>query len=815
MSANRLPKPAAAQSRGSRSATTGNRAASAGSLPVEMTGFVGRRREVGEIRRRLADARLVTLTGVGGVGKTRLAQRVATEVRRAFPDGVWFIDLTAVRAPESPANDVMNPEMLANLVSTELGLSSQSTDAAVEALTGQLARRQLLLVLDNCEHLPACWMLADAVLRACPQVRILATSREPLNIAGEITYPVPPLATPDSGREPELAELMACESVALFLARADSTAPGFQLTEDNRAMVAALCRQLDGLPLAIELATTWLRALSPQQILERLDDRFTLLARGNRAAPDRQQTLRACVDWSLKLCTKAERVLWRRLAVYVGGCELDAIEGVCTDDELAESDLLNVVAGLVDKSILIRDTRQHVTRYRMLDTLRDYGLQCLRDSGEYDLLMRRHRDWYRDLVERVHALWVRDPDGTLLDRARRARSNLRAAIEFSLADPAEPEQALRIVLALPWLTWGRGQFTEGRQWLNRALAHTPVSIKLRARALLMASDLTFIQGDLAAATRMLEQAMELTERLDDPVTLADTLLTQSIAAFNANDVNAAVEHLRRARAILSPGHDSDLRFRVLLTSAVTSALAGDREQAAACREEALAMTGGGYAIRQAMWFYGMSVALEGDLEEAARCEKEYLRFSRDRNLDEPYATGFALQVLAWVAADRHEHQRAGILLGATEGWYADIGAPMRLEHMTAVQRERERRSREALGEAGFEDAVRQGRGLAYNDVLAYALDEVRAAAPLAEKATSQLTRREREVANLVAQGATNKDIASTLVISLRTAEAHVENILSKLGFTSRVQIASWMTAQQATAAGSPPTSPTDGSAARS
>jgi predicted ATPase len=317
-----------------------------GNLPAELTSFFDRRRELGEVKRLLAKARLVTLSGVGGTGKTRLALRVAATVRRAFPDGVWFVDLTELRDTGLLARDTEDPEVLAYLVVAALGLHDRAGVPSVRRLTDHLADRQTLLVLDNCEHLlPACSVLVDRVLRTCPLLRIVVTSREPLAVTGDVVFPVSPLPAPPRGDPRGLGRY---ESVALFVARAQAVVPGFELTDGNRAAVAEICHRLDGLPLAIELAAARIRVLAPQQILGLLTERSALPGTGNRSVPARQRTLRACMDWSFELCGEPERILWARLSVFVGGFELDAVEGICADGSLPAEDLLDVVSGLVD-----------------------------------------------------------------------------------------------------------------------------------------------------------------------------------------------------------------------------------------------------------------------------------------------------------------------------------------------------------------------------------------------------------------------------------------------------------------------------------
>jgi predicted ATPase/DNA-binding CsgD family transcriptional regulator len=769
---------------------------------VELTSFVGRRRELGGVKRLLGEARLVTLIGTGGVGKTRLAQQVASQARRMYADGVRFVDLTAVHDPALLAEDVQEPEILAHLVAMDLGLREQPTRSSLELLTDHLATRSMLVVLDNCEHLlPACAVLADALLRSCPELRILATTREPLDVAGEALFPVPPLPVPapDAG----LAELAGYESVALFVARGQAALHDFQLTADNHAAVAGICRRVEGLPLGLELAASWLPVLAPQQIEDRLADRFKLLSRGARSVPGRQQTLRACIDWSYELCSKPERLLWARMSVFVGGCELDAIESICSDERAPKAELLEVVAGLVDKSILIREDAGTTTRYRMLETLRDYGREKLVDSGEYDALRRRHRDWYQQLVHRAGAAWTSAREGTWLNLLRREHANVRAAVEYCLAEPGEAEAALDILVAVPWFYWyDRGLFGEGRRWLDVALTQAPAPTALRTQALLLASKVAFYMADFEGGRLLLEEGEELAIRQDAPDTLVQAAYGRSIAFLLSGNVPGAVEVLSRGLVTLErmPQYDVEMRARLLLTLGTCAELVGDHERAVTCFQEVMAIAESRDAVfwrSGATWLRAFLAWRQGNIDEAITDLRTCLRLGEASGFENRFGTANALESLAWVSADQQKHRRAATLLGAADSLFTHFGTPLTsLPHLIVFHNQCREGAKAALGDAAFEAAFVAGCNMSYEAARAYALEEPEVAAtPAVRTDATPLTRREREVADLVCEGLTNKEIAARLVISPRTAETHVEKILSKLGFTSRSQIAAWVAAQ--------------------
>ncbi len=759
-----------------------------GNLPLELTSFVGRRSELAEAKRLLSESRLVTLTGIGGVGKTRLALRVAGDVRRAFPQGVWLVEF----------GEVHDQSMLADVVASALGVRDQSARPVQDALVEFLVSRRLLLVLDNCEQVvDKVAALSETLLHTCPELRILATSREPIGIGGEATLRVAPLAVPDADRQPSLQGLPRYDAVTLFVQRAASAVPTFKLTEDNRVAVARICRRLDGLPLLIELAAARLRAMSVQQILDHLTDRYRLLPGGSRGAPTRQQTLRSCIDWSYGLCSPQEQQLWARLAVFAGGFELDAAEGICAG-ALDPGDVLDVVASLVDKSILIREDAGAVVRYRMLDTLREYGREKLQETREYVSLQRRYRDWYEQLVLRAEADWISPRQLEWITRLEREQPNLRDVMEFSVTepDPCEAEAGLRIAAALYPFWVSRGLLSEGRGWLDRSLARQGGRpTRERVKALYACSVLAALLGDLRPAAALVEEGCGIAERLGDTEADSNATYAAGCLALFSGELDRAVECFRHTLEVLRDGGNLLRQVGVLLGLGLASALLGDMPQAIAYHEEILAITerNGEFAYRGwSLWATGLAAWQQGNPRQAVGLVEEALRLARI--VDDPRGTALCLQILAWIAAGEQRGQRAAVLMGAAEALRRDMGSPtVAFPDMMVYHEECERRVRGLLGERALEVARRDGGDLELEDAVAYALNEKpRAAASSSADGMTTLTRRERQVADLVAQGLTNKAIAAKLVISQRTAQGHVEHVLAKLGFTSRAQIAAWV-----------------------
>ncbi|WP_211763369.1 ATP-binding protein [Kutzneria sp. CA-103260] len=755
-----------------------------------MAGFVGRRRELAQVKQLLSASRLVTLTGVGGVGKSRLALRAAAGVRRAFPDGVWLVELAELR----------DAALLPQTVASAIGLRDQSPRPLRVTLADCLADRRLLLLLDNCDHLlAACGQLVYALLGDCPKLRVLATSREPLGISGEAVWPVPPLSVPDLTQPQEKRGERRYEAVALFIDRAAATVPEFRLTEDNYLSVAGICRQLDGIPLAIELAAVRLRVLSPQQILDRLADRYSLLAGATWDRASRHQTLRSCIEWSFELCSSDEQLLWARLSIFAGSFKLEAVEAVCAGEGLRTEDMLDLVTGLVDKSVLVTDKHGSDLRYRLLDTLMEFGLTKLRDRGEEIRLRRRHRDYYEQLLLQAEREWLSPLQEYWLAQLDLVHANIRSALRFCLTEPGEAESALRMAVS-PWrfYWWSPGRFSEGRRWLDRALAQAREPSVYRARALLLDSQLAVVQGDFDIGRSLLVEGKALAQQLGDADSLGRLGYATGHLALWGGDVPAAIMAYEKALAAGSP--DLNLRVDILQSLLVAVAVAGDARRARTCHQEVMAITEPNGERRHrshARWAFGLSAWQQGDLRRATELQHQSLRLKR--GLNDVQGTAFCLEALACIASAEHRESRAATLLGAAEALWQSMGtSAASLKPFFDYHLDCERDARRALGGKKYEAAFREGGRLTFDEMVACALETqpVATAAPSAAGATP-LTLRERQVAKLIARGASNEDIAGALIISQRTAEDHVEHILAKLGFASRIQIISWYLEHQA------------------
>src|SRR5215469_4121058 len=481
-------------------------------LPVRLTPLVGRESELNDIVQAVARARLLTLTGPGGTGKTRLALAAARSARESFPAGVCWVELAQIE----------DPGIVGQTVASRLGVPDTPGQDVTEAVAEYVGDHQVLVVLDNCEHLAGeTALLAESLLAACPALTVLATSREALGVEGELNWQVPPLSLPAAGPDPTAAALAASDAVKLFEQRAQLVRPSFRVTDDNAAEVAAICQRLDGLPLAIELAAARMRILSSAQLAERLDDIFALLVGGARSAHPRHQALRATLDWSHDMLDAEERAVFRRLATFAGGFTLEAAERVVSGGDLKPASMLELLTRLADKSLLRVEHARGDSRYHLLVTIRDYARDRLAEAGESGPVRQAHLDYYTDLVAtaaaRIDGVEAGGSGLELeLDRLDAELPNLRKAYEFA-AETGDPVAALRIAGRLDRYAYLRGRYHEIRQWMDAAVTSYPdAPADLRAKVLLGSGRLALLQCDYAPAVRRLEAALRLYRELADP-----------------------------------------------------------------------------------------------------------------------------------------------------------------------------------------------------------------------------------------------------------------------------------------------------------
>jgi predicted ATPase/DNA-binding CsgD family transcriptional regulator len=764
-------------------------------LPVDLTSFVGREREIATAKGLLASARLVTFTGPGGVGKTRLALRTASAVNRGFRDGVWFAELAGLH----------DAALVPQSVATALGIEGVGESRPQESLVSYLEERQLLLVLDNCEHLvDACTILADSLLRSCPELRILATSRQPLRVDGEHTLPVPPLPVPVPDSSGSAESLGQYPAVQLFVERAAAVQPGFAVDERNRQAVAEVCRRLDGIPLAIELAAGRLRGLTVDQLHDRLDDRYGLLTGGRPAALPRQQTLRALIDWSFELCSPSEQQLWSRLSVFGDGFELDAAEQVCSDDEVPAAEVFPALAGLIEKSVVTAEQVDQRMRYHLSETLREYGHGRLSEGDEH-ALRRKHRDWCGGLVSEASARWFSGDQVELFARLWRELANIRSALGFCLEEPGEAPVGLLMASSLRFYWVMIGSMAEGRHWLERLLAHHPKQDAARLMALRVDGHLATLLNDYDAAEVLLAEARTLADQLDDGSAAANVTQVCGLSALFQSDTSRAAalfeEALEEHRALddrAATAYDG-------VQLALATVLLGDHDRALELIEDALRTcepSGDNWVTSLALFALGVESCRSGDPQRATDAERESIRLRLP--LHDKRSIGLNFEILAWTAAAADEHERSARLFGAAQAVQESIGTSLRaLGHLAELHDRYEPLARRALGDAAFERQRQTGLLLEFDEAVEYALGAepsaaVRPPSPAVDPAAAAgLTKREWEIAELVARGMSNREIAATLVISQRTAEGHVEHIFTKLNFNSRSQVAFWMAEQQA------------------
>jgi len=758
-----------------------------GNLPAELNSFVGRRSELAEARRLLSKARLVTCTGPGGVGKSRLALRVAAETQRAFSDGVYLVELAHLE----------EDRLVADAVAGAFGLLDHGTEPTPR-LADYLSGKHLLLVLDNCEHLvDACGVLAAKLLAAAPRLHILASSRQLLGVEGEHILPVHPLGLPPADAAAGEAEMLASEAVTLFADRVTANVPTFRLASENLPTVHRICQRLEGIPLAIELAAARCRALGLAELEARLDDTFGLLSAGPRVTEPRQRTLEAAVGWSYALCTPEEQRLWARLSVFADGFGIDAAEQVCAGEAIDRAEVFDLIARLVDKSVATRIEGSYgrQARFRLLETLRTYGLRQLVETGEASSVRSRHFEYFRGMVYRAESEYFHPGEVDSLADLRREHGNLRAALEFCLADRQRIGDALDLAAHLRLYWFACGHIREGVLWLTRVLRSQSLPTLARARALMVCAQLSQFCGELADADDMLTEARSLAERFGDDRTRADVDECAGLGAIYRADIPAALAALDLALTRYRSISDDLGVYGVQLLRAV-AALTVAPDEGRAAIEDAWRIVGSakaGWLGSYVLWVSSLYRLRDGEVTTAAALACESLTTSHRTN--DQRAIDRCVRVLAWCAAATRDYQRAATLLGAAEMLRKVSGAAPSYPHVQETFEHYEDETHEALSVPEFDASAGNGAAMDVDDAVEYALSKTKEAPSGVDRSASepaQLTRRETEIARLVGEGLTNQEIAARLVISKRTAEAHVEHILTKLGFRSRAQIAAWI-----------------------
>ncbi len=621
-------------------------------LPRQLTSFIGRQHEIAAAKRILASTPLLTLTGPGGVGKTRLSLEVAAELLDDLEDGAWFVEL----------GSLTDPAFVTPTLATVLGISEQPGRPLLATLVEHLRGRQMLLVFDNCEHvLDASAEVADAILRACREVQLIATSREGLGVPGEALLPVPSLSLPEAGSLASADELEQFESVRLFVERAMAGSPSFRVTNTNAQHVIQICRRLDGVPLAIELAAARVRAITVDQIAARLDDRFRLLTGSSRITVPRHQTLRQTIDWSYDLLVEEERAVFRRASVFAGGFTLEAAEEICAGGDVMQADVLELLSRLVDKSLVLAEAAVGAARYRLLETIRQYARDQLLESGEAMDALRRHRDWCLALVEQARPEFLQGQEsGSWLERLDREHENLRAALQWSDDEPGERRAGLRLAEGL-WRFWEiRGHLIEGRAWLERMLsAAGPETSELRANALTGAGILAFMQGDYAAASAFHEESLALRKRLGDRDAISYAINNLANTAVLLGEYGRARQLYEQGLAMAQEMGDPYGSGFGLINMADVVAREGDYAGARSRFEQGLAafrQLGDRWAEAFALDSFAAVASRQGDLTSAEALGAQALAISR--SLGDERGAARALGHLAEVAGRRGDVDRA-------------------------------------------------------------------------------------------------------------------------------------------------------------
>lgn len=753
-------------------------------LPEESTSFIGREAELAEGRLLLGRSRLVTLTGTGGVGKTRLARMLARSVARNFQHSVWFIEL----------DQVMAGSEISDVVASTLQLQTYGQES-MEAVAAYIGDNQVLLVLDNCEHvLTTSGEFVRTILTQCPNATILTTSRERLDLTHEAILRIEPFDISVRG-EPARSH----DAITLFVERARSSVPEYAPVASELQTIAMICARLEGLPLAIELAAVRIRVASTRQILDRLERPWHFLSRKNKDLPPRQRTLQASIEWSFELCTPDERWLWARLSVFAGIWDLDAAVAITASSGLDRDTVIDLLQSLIEKSLVVGHHESGVHWYGMLTSIREFGQDALAESNQLAAARKEHCAWYLQRLHQAEAAWIGPYQARWLRFFLRELPNLRAALDFSLNE-GDARAALQLTTIAWRVSWQAiGRIDEHRHWLVRALHASPAPTGDRAQALTLDAVLAMFQGDHELADAEIAEAQAIALALDDP------LLHAIVASGQAEllpDSPLALK-LREEAADFQSNHPFlAARLNAPTRLAMMYARSGDIANATRWHESFLQIseaTGERYESAYLLRESGAIALTRGDTDAGRNLLRQSLSLTSD--LTNLPGIGRTHELLALAAVMERDFEHAATLLGAAHtAWRVAGGLPYQVPEILRIREDTTRTASAMLGQLVFTRAFNRGQALTIDEGIAIALG----AAPLPtlpeiettrrpSSAAVGLTQRERQVALLVADALSDKQIAARLLISQRTAEGHVQNALVKLGFTSRTELAVWVT----------------------
>ena len=684
-------------------------------LPHDLTTFIGREKEVADLVQLMSGARLITLTGSGGCGKTRLAIQLARQQAHAYPDGAWLVELAAL------TNAALVPQTIANV----LGVKEKPGTGPTDAIAGYLRPRSLLLVLDNAEHLiEACALLSESLLQRCARLVILVTSRERLRITGEQTYRVPSLSVPDEANDTTPEAVASHESARLFIERARLQVPQFAITPQNSPAIASICRRLDGIALALELAAPRIRTLSVEELGRRLDQRFEVLTEGSRTALPRHRTLSALIDWSYDLLGESEKALLRRVSIFAGGWTLDSATQVCNDDDVRRTEMLDLLASLVEKNLIFPAEASGTPRYGLLETVRHYARDRLQECGEEERMKRKHLEWCVKLVDEVLVGIKGKQEQAGLERLEKEHDNLRLALAWSTTPGGDAMAGLRMAGTLGWFWAVRGYLGEGRDWLEKILSAAPSvpPTSLRARALVGAGVIVAQLGNDSAAKALYEDALAIYREVGDRGGIGYALRSLANVAFAQADHATARALCEESLEIARELDDRDAIAALLGAIGEAAGEQGDYPVARQLLEECLAMARASGARLSSGWTLGRLGGLayaQGQHSDARGLLNESLAILHE--MRDGWGIASALEGLAIVAQALADPRSAARIWGAAERLREEIGGAMppanreRYEVQVAA-------ARAAAGDDGaFDDAWKQGRAMRLDEMVKYAL----------------------------------------------------------------------------------------------